>query len=183
MHSKLPRGVRPRLKGKPRTPHSSRVATRVSWRPLSGLKGVHPPLPFGERTRDCSPGHAGKEGPRLAMTGAYGGFSRAAASVWGFSRGTTGSSGSLSYGAREVRSPCAWQGVRVISIESWKQNRASRHVEVGLSRSFSHCGRKPWVPSTCAGDLMELLRVPLRSQGYCGVGRGLSGLHWVWCNG
>ena len=31
--------------------------------PLSGLKGVQPPLPFGERTRDCSPGHAGKEGP------------------------------------------------------------------------------------------------------------------------
>ena len=75
------------------------------------------------------------------------------------------------------------EGVRVISIEPWKQIRASRHVEVGLSRSFSHCGRKPWVPSTCAGDLMELLRVPLRSQGYCGVGRGLSGLHWVWCNG
>ena len=21
------------------------------------------------------------------------------------------------------------------------------------------------------------------SQEYCGVGRGLSGLHWVWCNG
>ena len=75
------------------------------------------------------------------------------------------------------------EGVRVISIEPWKQIRASRHVEVGLSRSFSHCGRKPWVPSTCAGDLMELLRVPLRSQEYCGVGRGLSGLHWVWCNG
>ena len=36
---------------------------------------------------------------------------------------------------------------------------------------------------TCAGDLRELLRVPLRSQGYCGVGRGLSGLLWVWCNG
>ena len=45
------------------------------------------------------------------------------------------------------------------------------------------CSRKPWVPSTCAGELRELLRVPLRSQGYCGVGRGLSGLHWVWCNG
>ena len=42
---------------------SSRVATRGSWSPLSGLKGVQPPLPFGERTRDCSPGHAGKEGP------------------------------------------------------------------------------------------------------------------------
>ena len=28
------------------------------WSPLSGLKGVQPPLPFGEKTRDCSPGHA-----------------------------------------------------------------------------------------------------------------------------
>ena len=74
-------------------------------------------------------------------------------------------------------------GMPVIAIESWKQNRASRRVEEGLSRSFSGCGRKPWVPSTCTGDLMELLRVPLRSQGYCGVGMGLSGLHWVWCNG
>ena len=27
--------------------NSSRVATRVSWSPLSGLKGVQPPLPFG----------------------------------------------------------------------------------------------------------------------------------------
>ena len=25
--------------------------------------------------------------------------------------------------------------------------------------------------------------MPLRSQGYCGVGRDLSGLHWVRCNG
>ena len=32
LHSRLPRGVRPRLEGKPRTPLSSRVATRVSWR-------------------------------------------------------------------------------------------------------------------------------------------------------
>ena len=39
LHSRLPRGVRPRLEGKPRTPLSSRVATRVSWSPLSGLKG------------------------------------------------------------------------------------------------------------------------------------------------
>ena len=48
-------------------------------------------------------------------------------------------------------------------------------------------GTKDWFQigkgSTCAGDLRELLRVPLRSQGYCGVGRGLSGLHWVWCIG
>ena len=36
------------------------------------------------------------------MTGASRGFSRAVAPVWGFSRGTTGSSGSLSCGNREV---------------------------------------------------------------------------------
>ena len=75
------------------------------------------------------------------------------------------------------------EGKRVIALESWEVNRASRHVEEGLSRAFSSCGRKPRVPSTCACDCRELLRVPLRSQAYCGVGRGLSGLHWVWCNG
>ena len=37
-------------------------------------------------------------------------------------------------------------------------------VEEGLSMSFSGCSGKPWVPSTCTGDLRELLRVPLRSQ-------------------
>ena len=52
-----------------KTPLFSRVAMDISWSPLSGLKGVKPPLQFGERTRDCSPGHAGKEGPHLAMTG------------------------------------------------------------------------------------------------------------------
>ena len=75
-------GVRRRLEGKQRTYLSSRVATRISWSPLSGLKGVKPPLEFGERTRDCTPGHAGKEGPHLTMTG--GGsqwFYRAAAPV------------------------------------------------------------------------------------------------------
>ena len=38
------------------------------------------------------------------------GFPRAAAPVGVFSRGTTRISGSLSCGAREVRSPCAWRG-------------------------------------------------------------------------
>ena len=32
------------------------------------------PLPFGERTRDCSPGHAGKEGPLLARMRCLRGF-------------------------------------------------------------------------------------------------------------
>ena len=48
---------------------------------------------------------------------------------------------------------------------------------------FLSCGSKPWVPSACDGDLRDFLRVPMRTQGCCGVGMGLSGLHWVWCNG
>ena len=110
LHSRLPRGVRHRLEGKPRTPLSSRVATGISWSPLSGLKGVKPPVKFRERTRDCSPGHEGKEGPHLAIMGASRVFSRAGVPVWDFSRGMTGSSGNLSCGAREVKSPCAWRG-------------------------------------------------------------------------
>ena len=102
------RRVRPRLECKQRTPLSSRVTTDIYWSPLSGLKDFKPTVEFGERTRDCSPGHARKEGRHVVKTGASRRFSRAAASLWGFSRGTTGSSGSLSYGAREVRSPCAW---------------------------------------------------------------------------
>ena len=60
--------------------------------------------------------------------------------------------------------------------------RASRCGKEGLSRSCSECSRKPWVHSTCASDRRELLRVPLRSQGHCGFGRGPSLLNWVWCN-
>ena len=105
-------------RGEAKTPFSSRVATGISWSPLSGLKVVKPPVEFGERIRDCSPGHAGKEGPHLAMTGASRGFSRAAAPVWSFSQSTSESSGSLSCGAREVRSPCAWRGEHVNAFES-----------------------------------------------------------------
>ena len=83
MHSRLPRGVRPRLEGKQRTALSSRAPTRISWSPLSRLKGVQPTLQFRERTWDCSPGQAGKEGPQLARTRASQGFPRAAV-PWGF---------------------------------------------------------------------------------------------------
>ena len=38
------------------------------------------------------------------------------------------------------------EGVRVISIEPWKQIRASRHVEVGLSRSFPIVAGNPGFP-------------------------------------
>ena len=45
----------------------------------------------------------------LAMTGASHGFPQSAAPVGVFSRGTTRTSGSLSCGARELMSPCAWR--------------------------------------------------------------------------
>ena len=62
------------------------------------------------------------------------------------------------------------EGERVKALESREGTRASRRVEEGLSRSFSGCGRKHSFPSTSAGDLRGLPRVPLRGQGYCGVG-------------
>ena len=39
------------------------------------------------------------------------------------------------------------------------------------------------VPLNCGGDLRKLLMVPMGSQEYCGVGRGLLGLHCGPCNG
>ena len=68
-HSRLILGVRHHLEGKQRILLSFRVATGISWSPLSGLKGVKPPVEFGERTRDCSLGHAGNEGHHLVMMG------------------------------------------------------------------------------------------------------------------
>ena len=65
---------------------------------------------FGESTRDCSPGHAGKEGPHIVMTEASCAFSWGAVPGWGFSQDTMGSSGSLSCGDRKDRSPCTCGG-------------------------------------------------------------------------
>ena len=101
--TRLTRGVRRRLEGKQKTPFSSRIATGKSWSPLSDQKGFKPTVEFGERTRDCSPTHARKEGRHVTKMGESRGFSLSAAPVWGFSRGTMGRSGSLSCGAREVR--------------------------------------------------------------------------------
>ena len=68
------------------------------------------------------------------------------------------------------RSFARGEGERVSALESWEGTRASRRVEEGLSRSFSGCGGKPSFPSTSAGDLRELARVPRRGEGCCGVG-------------
>ena len=122
---------------------SFRVATGTSWSPLCGLKGVKPRVKFGERTWDCSPGHAGKDGPHLAMTEGSSGFSRAAAPVWGFTRGTTGSSGSLSCGAREVRSPCAWRGGARYCSRAMVGEKALQEVSL-KSKQSSRLGHALW---------------------------------------
>ena len=61
-----------------------------------------------------------------------------------------------------------------IALESLEGNMSSRRVEGGISRSFSICGRKPSVPSTCDDDLRELLMVPMESKEYSGFASGLS---------
>ena len=83
-------------------------------------------------------------------------------------------------------SQAPWGVLRVVSgllSRPCGKRRAPSLKDGGISRSFLSCTRKPWVPSTSASSLRELFRVPTKSWGYCGVQRGLLGLHWVWCNG
>ena len=105
-------------RGKQRILISSWVAIGISWSPLSGLQGVKPPVEFGERTPDCSPGYAIKESPHLAMTWTSRGFNPAGAPrcvshevQWraqGASRAAPGKSGLHARG----------EGERVIALES-----------------------------------------------------------------
>ena len=76
-------------------------------------------MEFGEKTRDCSPGHAGNEGLHIAMTGASRAFSRGVVPGWGFSQDTMGSSGSLSCGEGKSGLHARVEGERVIALESW----------------------------------------------------------------
>ena len=103
----------------------------------------------------------------------------------GFSRVAVGSLGFLSIYDGELRkplvlpqrSPVSFPVVResmglhsspgrAIVLQSWQGNRASVCLEEGISRACSSCGRKLCVPSSCDGDLRELLMVPMGSQEY-----------------
>ena len=77
----------------------------------------------------------------------------------------------------------SYERERGIARESRHGNLVSRCFEGGISKSYSNCGRKLWVPSTCDSDLRELLMVPIVRQEYSEVGTGFSGLHWGRCNG
>ena len=63
-------------------------------------------------------------------------FSPAAAHVWRFSRVTTVKSESLSCGPGDVSLHSSCKGERGIALESRQGNRASSHIEGGISRSF-----------------------------------------------
>ena len=76
----------------------------------------------------------------------------------------------MAQGKSSLHSIC--EGGHDIALESRQGNQASRRIEGRILRSFSNCGRKPWVPLTSDGDLRELLMVPMVSQEYCGVGGG-----------
>ena len=111
------------LEWKQRTPLCSRVATGISWSSLGGLKGVKPPEAFyREVERLVSRPYRRRRPSSRDDVGGSGLFS-AAAPVCGFSRGTTARSVSLSWGAKEVGSPCEWRGgarhcSQVIVVES-----------------------------------------------------------------
>ena len=72
--------------------------------------------------------------------------------------------------------------VATVSTAFSRFTAGEKGIEFHISRSFSSCGRKSWVPWTSDGDLWELLLVPMGSQEYCGFGRSLLGLHCGRCN-
>ena len=76
--------------------------------------------------------------------------------------------------------------VHGIVLESRQWNQASRHIEGGISKSFSSFSKKPWVPSTCDGNLgsfsgclwkvrntVELGGAPRDSTGFGAMEEGL----------
>ena len=138
-------GVRRHLEGKQRTSLSSRVATGISWSPLSGLNGVKPPVEFGERTGDCAPGHTGKEGPHLTMTGGLGGFTELQRLCW-FLRRYDG----------ELREPLVWrQGSQVLM-----------RVARGSASLLSSHGRGIRPLDALKKDSQDLSRVLARIPGF-----------------
>ena len=80
------------------------------WAPLSHMKGVKPPLKFGEGTRDCSPGGAGTKGLISQGLGNLLVFLKLRREAWDSSAATLGNSGSLSCCLREFKCPFELRG-------------------------------------------------------------------------
>ena len=106
LHSRLTRG---KASSRGETKYSALLSSRDRYllEPIEWPKGSKASCEVWRKDQGLLSRSGRKRSPQSRDDG---GFSRAAAPVWGFSRGMTGSSGSLSCGAREVRCPCAWRG-------------------------------------------------------------------------
>ena len=71
----------------------------------------------------------------------------------------------VALGNSSLHSSC--KGEHGIALESGQENQDSICIEGGISRSFSSCGRKHWVPLSCNGDLRELLMVAMEVRNPC----------------
>ena len=74
---------------------------------------------FGESTRDCSPGDAGKEGPHLAMSGESRGFSGAAVQCGVSHKVRPGAQGASRMVSGKSSLHTSGEGAHVIALESW----------------------------------------------------------------
>ena len=139
------------------------------------MKGVKPPLKFGEGTRDCSPGAAGTKGLMSQGLGNLLVFFKLLREAWDSSAATLGNSGSLSCCLREVKSPFELQGgARDRSGVLTGESGFNSHGRGDLNM-FLKLRQDVWIPSSCNGDLREPLILSLASQEYFRVVKGLSG--------
>ena len=139
------------------------------------MKGVKPPLKFGEGTRDCSPGGAGTKGLISQGLGNLLVFLKLRREAWDSSAATLGNSGSLSCCLREVKSPFELRGgARDHSGVSAGESGFNLHGR-GYLNMFLKLWQDIWIPSSCNGDLREPLILSLASQECFRVVRGLSG--------
>ena len=125
---------------------SSQIATGIYWSPLSGLKGVKPPVEFGEGTRECSLGPARKEGPHLATTGESRSLLLAVARHVGF----------LSSYDRELREPLVLPQGRPVSIR----------VARGSATLLSSHGRGIVPQNALKGDSRGLSQIAAGNPGF-----------------
>ena len=132
--------------------------TEASWRVLRGNSGL--------LSRSCRKRRASSRDDR-GITWFFSSCGANCGASLDLQWGNQGAS-RVAPGKSSLHSSC--EGEYEIALESRQGNRTSRRVEGWISRSFSSCGRKPWVSSTCDGDLRELLMVPMGSQEYFGVG-------------
>ena len=99
--------------------------------------------------------------------------------AWRASRGTTRTSGSLSCGAREVRSPCAWRG------GAFPLDLGARPLCRRLrGRGCANCQSLPQAELFVRQrERPGLSQGASERRGILWRWRGPSGLRWVWRNG